>query len=276
MVTFTFDPVFLRLGALEIGWHGFFTALAVFAGVWIGINRSKANGIDSGPLGSVAGWAIGGGIIGARLFHVLDHLSYFVDHPIEVFAVWEGGIAVYGAFIGGTVGGVLAARSYGLPAWRLLDATAPAILVSQMIGRLGCLSNGDAWGEPTGGDWGLVYAHSGALLPDSLIGVPTHPYPLYEIIATTALLGIMWLVRRQVRAPGEMFLVAAIGYSVIRFSLTFFRQEAVLFWGLQEAQVVALATGAIAIGLIAYNRWKRANEPEEMPGRTAALRERRG
>ena len=91
MVTLSFDPTFFRLGGIEVGWHGLFTALAVFAGVWLGIRRSKALGIDPGPLGSVAGWAIAGGIIGARLFHVIDHMSYFVDHPAEVFAVWQGG-----------------------------------------------------------------------------------------------------------------------------------------------------------------------------------------
>lgn len=258
-MTFSFDPTFFHFGAAEIGWHGLFTALAVFAGVWLGVRGVKALGVRSDALGSVAGWAIAGGIVGARLFHVLDHLSYFSQRPVEVFAVWEGGIAVYGAFIGGTLSGALAARSHGLPVWKVLDGTAPAVLVSQMIGRLGCLSNGDAWGEPTGGDWGIVYTDPNALLPSSLLGVPTHPYPLYEMIATTVLLGVMWASRRKLRSPGDMFLAAAMGYAVIRFSLTFFRQEAVLFWGLQEAQVVAIATGAVAVGVAIYNRRRQSD-----------------
>ena len=254
MITLGFDPAIFRFGGLEVGWHGLFTGLAVFAGVWLGIRRSKAYGIAPGPLGSVAIWAIAFGIVGARLFHVLDHLSDFQDRPLDVIAVWEGGIAVYGAFIGGTLGGVIAARRYGLPAWQLLDATAPAILISQMIGRLGCLSNGDAWGEPTGGDWGLVYQHPDALLPSVLLGVPTHPYPLYEMIATTVLLGTLLIAQRHLRVPGELFLFAAIGYAVIRFSLTFFRQESEILLGLQEAQVVAIVTGLLAIGMIFVRR----------------------
>ncbi len=254
MITFGFDPAIFRFGGLEVGWHGLFTGLAVFAGVWLGIRRSKAYGIEPGPLGSVAIWAIAFGIVGARLFHVLDHLSDFQDRPLDAIAVWEGGIAVYGAFIGGTLGGVIAARRYGLPTWRLLDATAPAILISQMIGRLGCLSNGDAWGEPTGGNWGLVYQHPDALLPRALLGIPTHPYPVYEMIATTALLGTLLIAQRHLRISGELFLFAAIGYAVIRFSLTFFRQESEIFFGLQEAQIVAIATGVLAIGLILVRR----------------------
>ena len=257
MIHLTFDPVFLRLGALEVGWHGLFTALAVMVGVMYGMQSAAKRGIPSAPLGNVAVWVVGSGIVGARLFHVLDHLSYFSDHPLEASAVWEGGIAVFGSFIGGTLGGIYAAYRYKIPVWPLLDAVAPVVLVAQMIGRLGCLSNGDAWGEPTGGAWGLVYEHPGALLPSELLGVPTHPYPLYEIAAITLLFGAMWAGRRFLRMPGDTFLVAAIGYSIIRFSLTFFRQEPIVFLGLQEAQVVGIVIGVISVGLLVYNRRRR-------------------
>lgn len=254
MIHLTFDPTFLRLGGLELGWHGLFTALAVVTGVMLGTKRASDRGIPSGPLGSVAVWAIGFGIVGARLFHVLDHLSYFSDNPLEVFAVWEGGIAVFGAFIGGTLGGVIAARRHRIPVWPLLDAVAPVVLIGQMIGRLGCLSNGDAWGEPTGGNWGLVYEHPATLLPNELLGVPTHPYPVYEIAALALVLVALWIGRRLLTTPGDVFLAAAAGYSITRFGLTFFRQEQVVLWGLQEAQLVGIVTLALVIGLMVYNR----------------------
>jgi phosphatidylglycerol:prolipoprotein diacylglycerol transferase len=78
-----------------------------------------------------------GGIVGARLFHVADHLPYYLANPLLIPAVWEGGIAIYGAFLGGLIGGVVAARRARLPIWRLLDVAAPAMLVGQAIGRLG-------------------------------------------------------------------------------------------------------------------------------------------
>ncbi len=251
MIRVTFDPIFLQLGGMALGWHGLFTALAVMVAVWLGMRRARAMGMSADPVSSVALWAVVGGIIGARLFHVLDHLSYFAANPMQIFAVWQGGIAVYGAFIGGIAGGFLAARKVGLQAWPLLDAAAPAMLVGQMIGRLGCLSNGDAWGRPTDGAWGIVYQNPNDLLPPELLGVPTHPYPLYEVAAVALLLGVLWASRRYFRVTGDAFLVAAIGYAAIRFGLTFFRQETVLFWGLQEAQVIALGTGVLALGLIA-------------------------
>src|SRR5689334_22441140 len=129
------------------------------------------------------------------------------------------------------------------------------MLIGQMIGRLGCLSNGDAWGAPCTGGPGIciVYTDPRDLLPADLLGVPTHAYPLYEIVACGLLLLGLWLARHRLALapPGTTFLVAALGYSVIRFLLTFFRQETILFWGLQEAQVVALITAAAALLLYA-------------------------
>ena len=83
-------------------------------------------------------------------------------------------------------------------------------------------------------------------------GVPTHPYPLYEALCEVILLGLLWLSRDSLaRIPGLRFLTGAVGYAMIRFGLTFLRQETVLFWGLQEAQVIALATGLVAVMLLA-------------------------
>lgn len=256
IIDVTFDPIIARLGPVELGWHGIFTALAVVAAVWLGLRRAERRGLPAEPLGRVATWALVGGVLGARLFHVLDHLPYYRANPLEGLAVWEGGIAVYGAFLGGIAAALLAARGAELPTWPLLDAAAPAMLVGQAIGRLGCFSNGDAWGAPTGGPWGVVYWHPNDLLPPGLLGVPTHPYPLYEIAAVALLLGWLGLTRDWLRAqPGRLFLVAAVGYSIVRFGLTFFRQETVLFGGLQEAQLVALATGLVALGTLLV-RWR--------------------
>ena len=256
VLTFAFDPLIAQLGALQLGWHGLFTALAVGVAVWLAMRLAELRQLPTDRIADVAMWGVVGGIIGARLFHVLDHLDYFAQNPLEVFAVWQGGIAVYGAFVGGVVAGWLAARRYGLPKWRLLDLAAPAMLVGQVIGRIGCLSNGDAWGAPCEGwAYGLcvAYVHENALLPDDLRGIPTHAYPAYEIAATLVVLFLMWRFRHRLAAPGLQFVVAVLGYAVIRFTLTYFRQENVLAVGLQEAQLTAIATAALT--LFAWWRW---------------------
>jgi phosphatidylglycerol---prolipoprotein diacylglyceryl transferase len=98
----------------------------------------------------------------------------------------------------------------------------------------------------------LTYLNKSDLLPDNLRGVPTHPYPFYEALCEIILLGLLWLGREPLaRVPGLRFLTGALGYTVIRFSLTFLRQETVIAWGLQEAQIIAVATGLLALALLA-------------------------
>jgi phosphatidylglycerol:prolipoprotein diacylglycerol transferase len=244
------DPTFAHLGPLAIGWHGVFTAVALGTAIWLGMRGARRAGFAEDDVGSVVFWAVIGGFVGARLFYYFDHVGQFRERPQDILAIWQGGIAVYGAFIGGVLAGWVRAWQLWLDAWRLLDVAAPAMLVGQAIGRIGCLLNGDAWGEPTGGEWGVVYTHPDALLPADLIGVPTHPYPLYEIgWDLLVLAGILIVVPRGSK-PGTRFLVAVLGYALGRFILTTVRQEPVLVLGLQEAQVVALITGLVALGAL--------------------------
>jgi phosphatidylglycerol:prolipoprotein diacylglycerol transferase len=265
-VTIAFDPVIARLGALQLTWHGVFSALGVYLAVWLGPRllvdpRWRAAGT---PVGVGIG-AVVGAVVGARLLHVLDHLSTYAADPLSAIAIWQGGIAVYGGFIGGIIGASIGAWQAGLPVWPMLDVTAPAMLIGQAIGRLGCFSNGDAWGAATGGAWGVIYTNPGDYVPSNLLGVPTHPYPLYEAAADLALLGLLLLMRRHDARPGIVFLTGAAGYALIRFTLTFVRQEPIVFAGLQEAQVVAVITGLYAVAALAFRALQAVRAPQTSP-----------
>ncbi|MBV8714268.1 MAG: prolipoprotein diacylglyceryl transferase [Chloroflexi bacterium] len=108
----------------------------------------------------------------------------------------------------------------------------------------------------------IRYTNQNDLLPADLKGVPTYAYPAYEALADFLLLALMWLLRdRLQKVPGATFLVGAVGYAVIRFTLTYLRQETVIVWGLQEAQVIALVTGALAIGVMVWRLLPRAFAP---------------
>jgi phosphatidylglycerol:prolipoprotein diacylglycerol transferase len=136
-LTFDFDPILAQWGPFQLGWHGIFTALAVAVALWLAGYLGAKRGISTDTIYSIAGWGVVGGIVGARLFHVADHLSFYAANPLLIPQVWEGGIAVYGAFIGGLLGGGLAAYRKRLNAWPLLDIAAPAMLIGQAIGRFG-------------------------------------------------------------------------------------------------------------------------------------------
>jgi phosphatidylglycerol---prolipoprotein diacylglyceryl transferase len=250
LIQITMDPIIAQIGPFQLGWHGVFSLLALLVGVWIGLRRARQLGIDVDTMVSGLGWVIAGAVVGARLFHVLDHLPYYAQHPLEIVAVWQGGIAVYGAFVGGVLIGAIAAWRLGLPVWLSLDAAAFGMLVGQAVGRIGCLINGDAWGGPTGCPCGVVYWHEHALIPPELLGMPTHPYSLYEIVGVAAVLALLWTMRKRRARPGTEFLIATIGYGIVRFVLTFVRQEIVIVFGLQAAQLVALATIAVAVTIM--------------------------
>lgn len=136
-VNVSFDPIIAQWGSFQLGWHGVFVALAVVIAVRFAAYLGEKEGIQSDTVYGIATWGVVGGIVGARLFHVADHLQFYLANPLLIPAVWEGGIAVYGAFIGGLIGGGIVAWRDRLPIWRLLDVAAPAMLVGQAIGRFG-------------------------------------------------------------------------------------------------------------------------------------------
>lgn len=183
-LTFAFDPILVQLGPLQLAWHGIFTAVAALVAVAVADRLARRRGLPTDVVHTVATWGFVGGIIGARLFHVADHLDFFIRDPLRILAIWEGGIAVYGAFIGGLIGGGIAAWRIGTPGWPLLDVAAPAMLVGQAIGRLGCLANGDAWGAPTTDcAWCVTirYTHPNDLLPAEFSAFPRMPIPCMSL-----------------------------------------------------------------------------------------------
>ena len=261
--TIGMDPNLARIGPFVLAWHGLLTAFAIVLAVVVIYREFARRGLSLEKFDGLAFWTIIGGILGARLFYVIDHADYFVDHPLEAFAIQEGGLAVYGAVIGGFFTVLLLTRLLGYPFGQVIDAIAPGLILAQAVGRIGCLINGDAWGAPTDGPFSLTYTHPDALLPSSLHGVPTHPYPIYDMIMNLMIFGVViWLNRRRLPA-GTTFAVFALLYAVTRFVISFVRQERIWFWGLQEAQVVSLVV--LAVSAVALFILLRRRQPSTEP-----------
>ena len=262
-IVISIDPVIFRLGAFELRWYSLAILLAIVAAVLITAHLAKKKGIAREEIYSLALWVVIGGIVGARLFHVIDQFGYYISNPSLIWQIQQGGLAIWGALVGGGAAVIVYTRIRHLPLGRLLDALAPALLTAQIIGRFGCIINGDAYGGVTSLPWGFIYTHPNALIPLRLLGLPTHPYPAYEIIWNgLALLAILWLSRRLKR-DGLTFLSYLSLYSVGRFVLTYVRLENQMFLGLQQAQIIAILTFAVAVIAIAYLTDKRP-PPEKL------------
>jgi phosphatidylglycerol:prolipoprotein diacylglycerol transferase len=244
------DPVLLRLGILEVEWHGLLTAVAAIVGVLLAVHAARSRGIPSSTIYTGAFLVLASGLVGARLFHVVDHFDYYSSNPAEIFRLQ--GLAIWGGLAGGGVAALTYARVKRIPLGFAADALVPAVLVGQMIGRIGCVLNGDAYGGATDLPWGFTYAHPAAAVPNSLFGISTHPYPVYEIIWNALALLLLLRLRRHFRTDGLLFLTYLAIYSVGRIVLSTVRQEKIWFWGLQEAQVLGIVVLVVAAVMAVY------------------------
>lgn len=258
------DPMIAQLGPFMPTWYGLFVALAIAAGWWLGMREARRRGLDAEGMQAMILWGLLGGIVGARLFHVVDRWDLYADEPLSALYVWEGGLAVYGGLIGGVLAAVVYARVAGLPFWKMADAAAPGMILGQGLGRLACIPNGDALGAPTDVPWAFVYTNPASMVPQELLGEPLHPYPVYELLFDFAVLGLLWKLRGVYGSDGLLFLTYAGVYAAGRFLLTFFRTEQVWFFGLQEAQVVSVMVLMLLVPLLSW-RMQAARRPEGRP-----------
>lgn len=244
------DPTILRLGHFSLRWYGLFIGLAIVAAFLVALREARRKGVDEDDVYSLGMWAVLGGFVGARLFHVIDRWQEYLAQPAAIFAIQDGGLAIYGAILGGLATGALYARRRGLSVPLMADLTAPGLILAQAIGRIGCLINGDALGAPTDLPWGVVYVNPGAMPPS--LGVAYHPNPAYEMIGDLLIFALLWRLRTRLRVDGALFLVYLSLYSALKFGVTFFRQEVIFLAGFQEAQVLSLVGGLAAVGLLIW------------------------
>ena len=256
------DPVIFHLGAFALGWYGLTIVLAIVAAVLIAAHQGKKKGITVDEIYTLALWVVISGIVGARLFHIIDRWEYYAGNPLQILQFQQGGLAIWGALVGGGVAAAAYARIRHIPLGRLVDALGPALLTAHIIGRFGCIINGDAYGGVTSLPWGFIYTHPNALIPVKLLGLPTHPYPVYEIIWNTMTLLVIWQLGRYFKKDGLVFLSYLSLYSIGRFVLTFVRQENTIFWGLQQAQIIAVLTLVVSLTAMLYLARKRLQAEE--------------
>ena len=243
------DPVLFTLFGIEFRWYSMAIMLAIVVAVWFVGREFRRKGIDDTEYGNVALIAIVSGILGARLFHIIDDLGRYVSEPARILDFQSGGLAIYGAVIGGFIGVAIGCRVYGLPFLRVIDAVAPGLVLAQAIGRFGCIVNGDAWGAPTDSPFAFVYTNPDSFIPNRLLNVPTHPYPVYDMAMNLAIFGLLMWLRKKPLPNGALFATFVTVYAFGRFFISWVREERVWFWGLQEAQVISLI--AVSIGVAA-------------------------
>jgi len=222
-------PVLIEIGALAIRWYGLMIATAVLVGLWVAGLEAIRKGIPVEKIQNFFIFLIIGGIIGARLYYVIfsDFVQFRAD-PMSIFAVWQGGLAIHGALLGGLVVSIFYTAIQKISFWKLADTLSPSLILGQAIGRIGCFLNGDAHGYPTDLPWGFVYSPespAGQMFP----GQTLHPTQLYEMGFNLIIFGILWKLRKKLSIEGQLFLFYVILYSLIRIFVEHFRADKLTF-----------------------------------------------
>lgn len=239
------DPVAISLGPLHVHWYGVMYLVAVGLGLLAVSRVAPRFGLRSGDVWDFAAVGFPAGLLGGRLYYVVqNHPTHYLEHPGDILAIWQGGMAFFGAIIAVTIAAVLFARARHLPVWGALDAGALFAAIGQPIGRVGNIVNGDVIGTPTDLPWGTAYTHPGAFAPT--LGVAYHPAAAYSILAGLVLLAVLWWVMRRGR-PGLVFATYLVGYSATQFVIFFWRANSVTAFGLKQAQLTSIAVALVGL-----------------------------
>lgn len=273
------NPEIHNFGGLLLTWHGVFTAIGIAAGVWLAVILGKRRGFLEDDIYSAALVAIPFGIVGARGLFVVERWGTpGVNNALDVIRLNEGGISIYGAMLGGLLGGFIYVWFRKLPILRGFDVAIIGLLTGMAIGRVGDLINGEHFAKVSSLPWSVRYTHlnSPSVLAHPQCGLtPTnidvsnlcaqHPVVGYEMIGDLLIIGVAFLVLRFFQRDGVAFFGALLLYALMRFGVSELRIDSrVVIAGLTTPQVTSLFIIPVAaLGLIWT--WLRGESEEPAP-----------
>jgi phosphatidylglycerol:prolipoprotein diacylglycerol transferase len=248
------DPVAFSIGPLAVRWYGLMYLAGFAAGWWLGQRRIKAGRapITRQQFDDLIFLAVLGVIVGGRLGYVLFYKpGYYAAHPLEIFAVWQGGMSFHGGLLGVMLAMWIAARRHRIHFLSLMDFVAPLCPLGIAAGRLGNFINGELYGRVTDLPWGMVFRGAG--------DVPRHPSQLYQAaLEGFALFVLLWWFSSKPRARGQVSALFLIGYGTFRFVAEFAREPdaflGLLAFGLTMGQWLCIPMVLGGLWLFAWSR----------------------
>jgi phosphatidylglycerol:prolipoprotein diacylglycerol transferase len=245
MITININPVAFHIGPVTVHWYGLMYVVGITVGLLVAWPYAKSKGFNNNQLITIVVWSILAGLIGARLYYVVQQpLGPYLSEPWRILAVWQGGMAFYGAIFGVVIVFLISGWRMKISILKLMDVGALFAVVGQFFGRIGNLINGDVIGYPTNLPWGVVYANPNSLAPRHDIAY--QPAAIYEALIDVVLFGVLWWLRKKLK-PGVLFFVYIIGYSISQIIVFTWRDNKVVLFGLKQAQLTAIAVIMVAM-----------------------------
>lgn len=255
-----FSPIAFSVGPLSVHWYGLMYLLAFV--LFLGLGRLRARrepfagrGWQAKDVEDVLFFGVLGVVLGGRLGYVLFYKpAHFLHHPLEVFAVWQGGMSFHGGLMGVILAMALFGRLRGRRFFDVADLVAPCVPVGLAVGRLGNFINGELWGReaPASLPWAMVFPQSGT-------DIPRHPSQIYQFLLEGLLLfTLLWLYSRKPRRLGMVSGWFLVGYGVMRFTAEYFREPdaflGLLALNLSMGQWLCVPMVLAGLGIIGWAR----------------------
>lgn len=250
------NRIAFEFGPITIYWYGVIIIMGAMIGLWLANKEAARNKLAEDTILNLLLMAFPISIVFARLYYVTFHWNHYSQNPNDIIKIWEGGIAIHGALIGGVITAIVYAKKKNLSFWLLADIVAPSLILAQAIGRWGNFMNQEAHGGPISRAF-LENLH----LPNFIInqmyinGQYFQPTFLYESLWNLAGFAVLMSLRKFNLKKGEIFLSYLIWYSIGRFFVEGLRTDSLMLTEtLRMAQVVSILLILLAVYLIGSRR----------------------
>jgi len=248
------DPEIVRIGPFAVRWYGLMYLLGFAFSYLLVKYQIKKRGLEFRKdfVESLYSYLILGLLLGARLGYVIFYnLSYYIEHPLEIFAIWHGGMSFHGGLIGSIIAGILFCRKLKVDIWQIADIVAVTAPIGVGLGRLGNFINGELYGRVTDVPWAMVFPAGGPL--------PRHPSQLYEFfLEGVVLLVILWALKDKNFRTGIIFSLFILFYGLFRFLVEFFREPDVhiglILGAFTMGQMLSAAMIILGISLLIWRK----------------------
>lgn len=250
------NSVMLDLGFIKIYWYSFFILMGVIVGYKLAINESQKFKIPKDYMINYFFYVLIFGLLGARAYYVIFNFAEYQNNLLDIFKVWEGGLAIHGGIIAGILVTLVYTKKYKIPFFRIADIMVISLIIGQCIGRWGNFFNGEAHGPVTTLSF-LQSLHLPKFIIDGMYinGTYYQPTFLYESIG--CLIGFILLIlirKRKNLILGDLTSIYLIWYGIIRFFIEGLRTDSLLFFNLKAAQLVSIIMIICGILIIVLTR----------------------
>lgn len=264
--------ILFYIGSYPVRSYGLVVATAIILAIGLAYYLAKETKYQKHVI-DVSLYAIFGAIIGARVWEVFFfQWGYYSQHLNEIFAIWHGGLSIQGGLVGGFLTGAVYIRYHKLDFWEFADILAPAIIFGQAVGRIACFLNGDAFGSPTGSNFGLVYPQE-SLAYQTYGSQPLWPAEIWEGQWNLIVFGLLMILKNRTWTTGFIFLIYNILYSLGRFLLEFLRGDSpryLLDWtAAQWTSVFVIIISILAMGILYTKSKVKQRKPGKIKEKTA-------